>query len=249
MKVDTSALAQPQVQPSGPATPKTPPKEMAYATLAPDVYHRSGEQDQTPTYSKPVVIGEGRTIVETAEETIKRTLDAESQLYLGGDMFHAADKMAEHYDEFMGMLEQTDPQLVKKNWGFSVDDQGLLTVSGNLTQDEIATLEEKLNSNESLVNYANEVKEAFLKYTDMERGPGLPTSKGWGKYDVNNQNFADIINMRSLMEERGGSRGQMPNFGEKLSLLDFVDNVAEQLKSKAEVAFADEPFNYVHNGA
>ncbi|WP_046003634.1 hypothetical protein [Pseudoalteromonas rubra] len=239
MKVDTSALAQPQVQPSGPATPKTPPKETVNATLAPDVYHRSGEQDQTPTYNRPIVIGEGRVIVETAEETIKRTLDAESQLYLGGDMFHAADKMAEHYDEFMGMLEQTDPQLAKKNWGFSVDEQGLLKVSGDLSEDEIATLEEKLNSNDALVKYANEVKEAFLKYTDMERGPGIPSSKGWCKYDVSNENFADIIDMKSLMEERGGKRGQMPNFGEKLSLLDFVDNMGEQLKSKAVVAFSD----------
>lgn len=184
-----------------------------------------------------MVIGEGRTIAETAEETIKRTLDAESQLYLGGDMFHAADKMAEHYDEVMGMLEQTGPQLVKKNWGFSADEQGLLKVSGNLSEDEIATLEEKLNSNDALVKYANEVKDAFLKYTKMERGPGIPSSEGWGKYDVSNENFADIIDMKSLMEERGGKRGLMPNFGEKLSLLDFVDNMGEQLKSKAEVAF------------
>ncbi|MCF2908420.1 hypothetical protein L1285_08800 [Pseudoalteromonas sp. DL2-H2.2] len=240
MKVDTSALAQLQRQPSGPAAPKTPPKETANGSLAPDVYHRSGEQDQTPTYSRPVVIGEGRTVVETAEETIHRILDAESQLYLGGDMFHAADKMAEHYDDFMGMLELTDPQLANKNWRFSVDEQGLMKVSGDLSEDEITTLETKLNNNQELVKYANEVKEAFLKYTEMERGPGIPSSKGWGKYDVSNENFADIIDMKTLMEERGGKRGQMPNFGEKISLFDFVENMGEQLKSKAEVAFLRE---------
>ncbi|MDK1313325.1 hypothetical protein [Pseudoalteromonas ardens] len=240
MKVDTSVLAQSPLQHNGPTAPKSPLNDAATSTLETDIYHRSGEQDQTLTYSRPMVIGEGRTIVETAEETIKRTLDAESQLYLGGDMFHAADKMAEHYDEVMGMLEQTDPQLAKKNWGFSVDEQGLLKVSGNLSEDEIATLEEKLNSNDALVKYANEVKDAFLKYTEMERGPGIPSSKGWGKYDVSNENFADIIDMKSLMEERGGKRGQMLNFGEKLSLLDFVDNMGEQLKSKAEVAFLRE---------
>ncbi|MCF2908421.1 hypothetical protein L1285_08805 [Pseudoalteromonas sp. DL2-H2.2] len=248
MKVDTSALAQPQLQPSGPAAPKTPPKETVNATLAPDVYHRSGEQDQTPTYSRPVVIGEGQVLLETAEETLKRVGEAHSQLYAGSDMFHAANKMVEHYDDFMGMLELTDPMLAEKNWRFSVDEQGLMKVSGDLSEDEITTLETKLNNNQELVKYANEVKEAFLKYTEMERGPS-GTSSYWGKYDVNEENFADIIDMKSLMEERVESKAYKVTAGINLSVLDFVDNVAEQLKSKAEVAFADEPFNYVHDGA
>ncbi|TQF67596.1 hypothetical protein [Pseudoalteromonas luteoviolacea] len=209
------------------------------STLEPDVYHGSSGNEEPATYERPFNIGESVKQIETVEETMDRIFEASSELYLEGAMYNAAESMTAEYDNFMSDLSKSNPDLAAKDWGFSVDANGEIAVSGQLSDEEAELLTAKLNSNEDLVRYANEIKDNFLKFTALERGPeGQGTSKYWGKYDVTNENFGDIINMRELVEQgRYRDSGNVIT-GNQLNSYNFVENMGEQLKSNAQVTYA-----------
>ncbi|WP_440056158.1 hypothetical protein ACSLBF_08405 [Pseudoalteromonas sp. T1lg65] len=209
------------------------------STLEPDVYHGTSTKEPPVTYERPFNIGESVQQVETVEQTMDRVFEASSELYMGGNMFRAADAMTAEYDNFMSELSKTNPELAAKNWGFSVDPDGKIAVSGQLSEKEAQLLTDKLNGNEELVQYANDVKESFLKYTALERGPeGNGTSKYWGKYDVNNDNFGDVINMRAVIELGRNQDPENIKTGDHLHTYNFVEGMAAQLQSNAEVKYS-----------
>ncbi|MBQ4861543.1 hypothetical protein J8L98_07555 [Pseudoalteromonas sp. MMG013] len=205
-----------------------------------DVYHKENDQQPPSTYRRPVIVGKAQTLIEEPEQTSARLNEAYSQLYFNGDMFKAADKLADQYNQFMHELASDAPQLAEKDWGFSVNESGAIAVSGQLSEDEVSYLEEKLNANKTLVQFANEVKDSFLKFTELERGPSKnATSQYWGKYDVNEKNFSDLVDMRSLMEEQKSFEQSNYSIGENLNLFGFIDNMGAQLSAKAQATYAE----------
>ncbi|MCF2859840.1 hypothetical protein L1286_20360 [Pseudoalteromonas sp. SMS1] len=211
----------------------------APSTLESDVYYGAGPNEAPSTYERPFYIGESIEQIETIEQTMDRLFEASSELYLNGDMFNAADAMAAEYASFMSGLSKSHPQLAEKEWGFSVDANSEITVTGSLNEQERKWLTEQLNDNEILVNTANAVKDNFLKYTALERGPnGEGSSKYWGKYDVTNENFSDIINMRLLIEQGQEIGPKTVQIGHTLTPFNFVQSMGEQLKNNAHVTYA-----------
>ncbi|CAM4230371.1 hypothetical protein [Pseudoalteromonas byunsanensis] len=207
--------------------------------LAADTYHGAKEQIPDPTYSRPIVLEQAQQLIEEPEQTSARLNEAYHQLYFNGDMYKAADELAGEYNQFMSELASSNPQLAQKDWAFSVDEEGAIKVSGQLSADEVSYLEDKLNENEKLVQLANDVKDNFLKYTELERGPSEQgTSQYWGKYDVSNENFAEIIDMRSLMKEQIKEDEVSVRIGNNLNMFGFIDNMSEQLSGKAQATYA-----------
>ncbi|MAA61265.1 MULTISPECIES: hypothetical protein [unclassified Idiomarina] len=214
------------------------PLQSATRQLAQDVYSKEEQPDENPVYSRPLVLGVSQEYADKMRDSLIMTGEAIGQLYLGGDMYHSADKMASEYDLFMSTLKEEAPHLAEKDWGFSVDADGELKVSGELSQNEIISLEDRLNKNEELVSLAQSVKEQFLKYTELERNDNGGASKLWGKYDVNTQNFSEIIDIRALMEGKRESEETTERFDRRLDLSGFVSNIENQLNSNAEIAYS-----------
>ncbi|MCF6435390.1 hypothetical protein [Pseudoalteromonas sp. MMG022] len=207
--------------------------------LAADTYHGSKEQIPDATCSRPIVLGEAQDLIEEPEQTSARLNEAYYQLYFNGDMYKAADELAGEYNQFMSELTSSDPQLAQKDWAFSVDKEGAIKVSGQLSADQISYLEDKLNANEKFVQLANDVKDNFLKYTELERGPSEQgTSEYWGKYDVNNENFSQIIDMRALVKEQSTEDDVSARIGYNLNMFGFIDNISSQLRTKAQATYA-----------
>ncbi|MCE2596814.1 hypothetical protein K6Y31_18730 [Motilimonas cestriensis] len=207
-------------------------------TLTTDTYYKGKEQEPDPVYSRPMVITESKYTVAEMEERQRMRDIALGQLYLGGDMFHAADQMTNHYDEFMSKIEAENPKLADKNWGFSVNAEGAIEVTGKLADTEKRYLENILNEDTSFVWLAQGIKEDFLKYTEMERGGPDGTSQYWGKYDVNEDNFGDIIDMRELIEVSRETNEATTLFGRNLNVFRFVGNFGSQLGINADVKHA-----------
>ncbi len=165
-------------------------------------------------------------------------LEASRELYMQGKMFKAADRMAAEYDDVLSELKQSQPDLADKNWSFSVDANGQLAVSGQLNQQETEFLSTLLNRNEKLVKYANEVKDNFLQYTAQERSAEAKGSgQYWGQYDITKNNFADMIDFRSLLADSRNADPLNKVMGTQLRADKFVDQMSDQLKHKAEVKY------------
>lgn len=207
-------------------------------TLAADHYLGAISNSTTATYTRPLHISEPVKQFETVEKSLQRMLEASSELYMQGKMFKAADKMAAEYDAVIAELKQSHPALADKNWGFSVDADGQIAVSGQLNQQDTELLTAMLNRNEKLVKYANEVKDNFLNYTAQERGSdGEGSSQYWGKYDITNNNFSDSIDFRSLIVNSRHSDPLNTVMGTQLQVDTFVSHISEQLQNKAEVKY------------
>ncbi|MCE0555551.1 hypothetical protein [Motilimonas sp. E26] len=218
----------------------TPLSQDTLPTLSADTYHKGKDQEPDPVYSRPMVITESKYTIAEIEERQRMRVIAIGQLYLGGDMFHAADQMADYYDEFMSKIEAENPKLADKKWGFSVNTEGAIEVTGKLADTEKSYLENILNEDTSFVWLAQGIKENFLKYTEMERGGPDGTSQYWGKYDVNKDNFGDMIDMRELIEVSRETNETTSLFGHNLNVFRFVGNLGSQLGINAEVKYESE---------
>ncbi|KNC67438.1 hypothetical protein [Pseudoalteromonas ardens] len=173
---------------------------------------------------------------EEHRELLERTINSTSKLYLH-DTPAAADKIAEEYEKVSADLYEQHPQLKNKSWGFSVDDSGKLVATGHLSQADKQLVEEALNSNDKLVSAAQEFKASFLEGLEIERGSS-GKSQYWGKYDVNESNFAEIIDFKEMITQSRNSDIQREQTGYLLNKWEWTINIADQLQAKADPSFA-----------
>lgn len=223
--VSSDTVAQTKVERSGDA-------------LKNDTFSQTAKHVTPPVYERPITIGVSKEVEQTIKSASVMTGEAIAELYLGGSMFKSADSMSKEYDKTLSDIATERPELTENEWGFSVNEQGELKVTGNISAEDITYLEGKLNSNKSLVNLANEVKANFLQYTQMERDDNGGTSKLWGKYDVTSENFADIIDFKALMDGPRETQQTTLALGRQLTGHGFIQNIAEQLGQNATVRYS-----------
>ncbi|MCF2906963.1 hypothetical protein L1285_01220 [Pseudoalteromonas sp. DL2-H2.2] len=186
-------------------------------------YKANGKLDLPPRYEKH------RDLLESA-------IISTSKLYLH-ETPAAANRIAEEYEKVSADLYAQNPRLRHKSWGFSVDDTGKLVATGHLSQADKQLVEEALNSNDELVSAAKDFKANFLEGLEIERGSS-GTSQYWGKYDVNEGNFAEIIDFKEMIEQGSNNEIEREKRGYLLNKWEWTINIADQLQARAEPAFA-----------
>ncbi|MFK3862464.1 hypothetical protein [Pseudoalteromonas rhizosphaerae] len=193
--------------------------------LAKDIYHKGQFKEPDATYYKP--INKDANILRSIEEVMYDIGVATVHLYMpGGDVPKAVEKMLSPYDSVMAELRSEQPSLANKSWGIAINESGELTVTGSLNDDEKAIIAEKLNSNDELVTAVNDFKSNYLKYIKME-------PRGWGNYDVNESNFADVFDFREMLESSRSSEEFKATWDYETNWLKLNDNVSAQLRSNA----------------
>jgi hypothetical protein len=106
-------------------------------------------------------------------------------------------------------LSHLSPELQAKDWGFSVSDGQLVVTRGSdhLSDDEIAAIHGALQG-AGAEDAANAVADVAVKAIEEDRyWMYRHLGKGIGSYDVSTENFGDIVNLRTYMEDfREGNR-------------------------------------------
>ncbi|KZN62060.1 hypothetical protein N473_21180 [Pseudoalteromonas luteoviolacea CPMOR-1] len=178
----------------------------------------------------------GEMTLESHTYDPERLNKVSQTLYFGGvaDLFRG---MQTHYQSFMSELKNTDPKLAESTgWGFSIDEKGEFIVNGTLSNESKSYLEEKLNANEDLLELAKQVPALFMQGLAYDRGAD---GKGpaWGKFDVNTDNFKDIIDFKEVFDASYSSMEDISFFKGNFDVLKYAQNVGEQLHNKAEAKF------------
>ncbi|GHB55562.1 hypothetical protein GCM10008107_00330 [Psychrosphaera saromensis] len=194
-------------------------------TLTDDIYTKA-EHIPKVTYDRPL---EFTTVLADDPELLDKMTNTISH----GELPARVKQIQPIYQDFMLELRTNSPTLAQKDWGFSVDENDKLVVSGDITEDERIYLEEKLNENEDLVRLAKDIPDILIKGMEYDRGND---GKGqyYGKYDVTVENFKDIIDVKELLDASATyiSTGLL-HFNP-----DYQDNLGAQLAWRAEVKYA-----------
>jgi hypothetical protein len=230
LKEIATAQAQRQSKPTEVSTSSTSNLNDAVSkvqsqTLTDDIYTKA-EHIPSVTYDRPLEI---TTVLADDPEL----LDKMTNTIDFGELPARVKQIQPIYQDFMLELRTNSPSLAQKDWGFSVDENDKLVVSGDITEDERIYLEDKLNENEDLVRLAKEVPDILIKGMEYDRGND---GKGqyWGKYDVTVENFKDIIDVKELLDASYFTK-KYPHFNP-----DYQDNLGAQLAWRAEVKYAYE---------
>ncbi|TMP28071.1 hypothetical protein CWB99_01175 [Pseudoalteromonas rubra] len=205
--------------------------DSAQSTLAKDVYHGAQAPSPALVYDRPLAITSSEN-QETPEQYSER-MDAATGLLFAVSIPKIAEDMSAEFAKVTKEIEQLSPGLSDKDWGFSVNEDGALVVSGDdLTDSEKQLLEEKLNENEELVALAKTFQDTMMEGIDLLKGPN-ESGDYWAKYDINRSNFADIIDFKALMEESSQSDAQVKLGDARLNQFTLVDSIGGQLQRNA----------------
>lgn len=177
------------------AVSQAPAAQLTESTATPAaVYHPSQTDD---TAGLPTYDGSGmelwRIDSEAAEKADKEMWDLWTRGFsapLGG--------MRYGYEDAMSKLSA---ELVAKDWGFSIRNDALVIVAGDdpLSDEEIATLHAALSD---LEVPAQQLAKDVVRYLELDRGTD-GVSKRLGRFDVSQENFDQIIDMRELLLSHG----------------------------------------------
>ncbi|MCP1338095.1 hypothetical protein NJR55_00685 [Idiomarina sp. M1R2S28] len=206
------------------------PISQAEKGLDKDVYHKNQKisSDEQVTYDRPFTI--------EAHKSESALIDKMTNTITFGELPKLLRSMQKEYQIFMANLQKDNPSLANKDWGFSIDSDDKLVVSGNITENEKEYLESELNSNTEILELAKEVPDIFIKGQEYDRGYD---GKGqyWGKYDVTQENFKDIIDIKEILDKSyTTNRGEI--FKGNFDIFKYQSNLQSQLSGKAEAKYS-----------
>lgn len=196
--------------------------------LADDIYHKSEPPELEQTYSKPLTMTASKIdMTKTVDGFMYELAVATGELYMpGGSVPKAVEKMLSPYDALLSDINNQATSLTYKNWGISINQSGTLEATGSITDLEKEYLEEKLNGSEELVSAIKDFKSNYLKYIG-------PESRGYGRYDVTNDNFADVFDFREMLESSRSNDDFKRTWEYETNWLKLTDNILSQLKRSA----------------
>jgi hypothetical protein len=193
-----------------------------------NIYHKDEHTPQNQsTYDRPLSI--------TTHKSESELLDKMTNIISFGELPSKLNQLRPKYENFMNEIEASSPSLAKKEWGFSVDNNDKLVVSGNITEDEKNYLESKLNADEDIVNLVKELPDILIKGQEYDRGYD-GKGKYWGKYDVTQENFKDIVDIKGLLDSSYGPNAKA--FDDGFDVMSYQNDLRNQLASKAEAKYA-----------
>ena len=154
----------------------------------------------------------------------------------------AAD-MRRGLDQFIEKLSEKHPDLVSEKWGFSVNSNDSLVVTGNLSAQDQKVLTSLLNKDDGLRLLASNFSKLILKGMDLDRGPSNG-SQGLGKFNLTEDNFSEIIDLRSYLDSPFTEKNAQgyQNVTDKNNIDDLYRTqgnieLGHQLASRAEVKY------------
>jgi len=238
MKIDalTSAQGQQRIFDNGSAQitdAKPNSSEKAVEQVASTIYHKND-----PVLPKTYGNFQIQQVYEVEDpDEMNARYNKVTDLFSNG----IAERSIDLEVSYLSGMSQLSTNLQEKDWGFSVESGTLKIFEGSdkLTDAEKSQINTALE--EAGVEYAaRSVADAVIDMIETERGPsGL--SSGIGQYDVNNSNFADIVDLRRHVEEHLPSgkfgKGRInPNNIEGRYYLSGI-GIMDQVTVKAEKAY------------
>lgn len=109
--------------------------------------------------------------------------------------------MREAYTGVQYDLMNDAPDLIEKDWDFSVDGNGEIVIiegKDKLSESDVKRLTDILEDNH-IDDHMNKLAESVINWGVGRRGPEGFAEEGLGRYDVNKENFKDIVFGREIM--------------------------------------------------
>lgn len=177
------------------AAPLSPADSSASTPAA--IYHRS-QNDDASGLSEPGDIKVYGSYPKIDPHDIQMQVEA-LNLWIHG-LPDASAGLRNSYDTATAALS---PELLQKDWGFSVSNGQLVVLEGSdpLSDQELTTLRQVLTE---LTPAANVVAETTVRMIELDRGTN-GVSNGIGRFDVSTQNFADVVDLRKYLLTHGPS--------------------------------------------
>lgn len=100
---------------------------------------------------------------------------------------------------YIAAMSQLSTGLQRKDWSFSVSDGNLVFTEGDdaLTEQDLADLRKAFDS---VKTAANELADAVVASIELRREVGESSGNlGWGRFDVNETNFSDVVDLREYV--------------------------------------------------
>nr|WP_298728723.1 hypothetical protein [uncultured Steroidobacter sp.] len=137
------------------------------------------------------------------------------------------------------------PELLKKDWGFSVSNGELIVLEGSdaLSDGELATLKLALTE---LTPAANAVAETTTRMIVLDRGT-YGFSNRIGRFDVSTENFADVVDLRKYLLAHGpnGKYNQARDPSDLESVFSMGGwAIMDQIEANAAVRFSIPKFPF-----
>jgi hypothetical protein len=137
-------------------------------------------------------------------------------------------------------LKSLSPELAAKDWGFSIRNEQLVIIAGDdpLSDQEIATLQKALSE---LDVPAQKLAADVVRYLELDRGTD-GVSKRLGRFDVSQENFDEVIDMRELLLSHGedakyGRGNLQPTNYRRLYGMTAGYAIVDQIVARAEERF------------
>lgn len=215
------------------ATDKIDPQAAASVASPAAVYHGNtlSETDALPGYDSVMEVWMfDHAAWEKADTEMRK-------LWWGGGFSAPLGEMRYGYEDAMAKLS---PALVAKDWGFSIKNDNLVIVAGKdpLSLEEMATLQKALGD---LETPAKTLAANVIRYLELDRGTD-GVSEGLGRFDVTQQNFDQVIDMRELLLSHGadakyGRHAVQPDNYHKLYRAGAGLAITDQLTAHAKERF------------
>ena len=208
---------------------QTEPKVVAGAALDPtalppsapsvDVYHSTDDPVSQSLLSQSGVNAYSRLLnISHINDLYDRSVDQ-----LTVEMPQASVGLVLSYHAAVTSLSS---ELQQKDWGFSVSNGRLVFEQGldALSEQDLADLRKAFGDADVEIS-ADRVATATVASVELRRESGEPTnSLGWGRFEVDRQNFSDVVNLREYVTSimPGGKYNQGAVNPEDLSALHNV---------------------------
>jgi|GEM_PF-3651426 len=172
------------------------------------VYHGSKE-DSIAVYQGAADITLREGVFETEEDRLDR------HAIIGSLPVEVAENSASLKFAFDAAAEAMSPELLSKDWGFSVTDGELVALQGHddLSESERKTIFDTL-SEFSVDVLSDALASNFVAGVNAIRGP-YETGRGIARYDITEQNFGEIVDLRDYLD----SHAEDGKYSKKVSLL------------------------------
>ncbi|TBV03234.1 hypothetical protein DNK34_16725 [Pseudomonas dryadis] len=180
----TLSAWQSKVAPAGQAAQQGQPPLIRLDAPAPEasvIYHPGSED--------PVDRGDFDVYQKTGRPASNYAIRAEPVVL--AELGAVQISLASAYTDFQKALAATDPDLVEKNFGFSVSQNGHLVAvnAGSLSQDQIQRLETALNASSRLVKAANSFARLSMEFV------AASAVYEYGKFHLDLDNYASTIDL------------------------------------------------------
>ena len=158
------------------------------------------------------------------------------------DLGNVSGDLRQAYEAALGELP---PELAAKDWSFSIANDQLVVSEGSdrLSEQEIASIRDAFG-NRGVDLAARTVADLTITALEYDRNWGDDNvTGGIGRYDLNRENFADIVDLRAYLDSHGpdgpfGQNVREPTDYQRLYRITGAIAMMDQIATRAVARFA-----------